>query len=143
MRGTDYRMPDRELAPGEEIDQTRFRVIEAMPVKSLITAPLDGFVLPRGDRVRIAGFAWNGNGQVAEVQVSADGGATWHEATLEASDGPFAWRAFSATLTVLPGDVTVMARAIADDGSMQPLETVWNPRGYCNNAVQRVRGLAK
>lgn len=143
MRGTDYRLPDRELTPGEEIDPARFKVIEAMPVKSLITAPLDGFVLSQSDQVRISGFAWNGSGQVAAVEVSADGGATWQKAELKASDEPFAWRAFAAALPVPAGEVTLMARAIADDGSMQPLETGWNPRGYCNNAVQRVRGIAR
>ena len=143
MRGTDYRMPERPFAPGEELDPARFRVIEAMPVKALITEPLDGFVLPRGEMLRIAGFAWNGGGQVAAVHVSVDGGASWQEAELEVGDGPFAWRAFAAALPVPEGEVTVMARAVADDGGMQPLETAWNPRGYCNNVVQRVRGTAE
>jgi hypothetical protein len=33
-----------------------------------------------------------------------------------------------------------MARARDVEGGVQPLDPVWNPRGYCNNQVQRVRG---
>jgi hypothetical protein len=36
--------------------------------------------------------------------------------------------------------VVVMARAHDAAGACQPLTPPWNPRGYLNNAVQRVRG---
>jgi DMSO/TMAO reductase YedYZ molybdopterin-dependent catalytic subunit len=143
MQGTDYRLPERPLAPGEPVDPAGFKVIETMPVKSLITSPLDGFVLPRGEDLAISGFAWSGAGEVAAVQVSADGGASWHDAALEPARERFAWRAFAASLPVRAGEVVAMARATGADGSRQPLEPLWNPRGYCNNAVQRVRGLAQ
>ena len=42
MTGTSYRVPDRPLAPGEQFDETDFIIIEAMPVKSLITRPATG-----------------------------------------------------------------------------------------------------
>ena len=39
MTGTSYRVPGRPLAPGEQLDEMEFVIIEAMPVKSLITHP--------------------------------------------------------------------------------------------------------
>ena len=42
MTGTSYRVPARPLAPGERVDETAFVIIEAMPVKSLITHPATG-----------------------------------------------------------------------------------------------------
>ena len=42
MTGTSYRVPNRPLAPGEQLGETGFVIIEAMPVKSLITCPASG-----------------------------------------------------------------------------------------------------
>jgi hypothetical protein len=36
----------------------------------------------------------------------------------------------------------VLAQARDAEGNIQPLEITWNPRGYCNNQVQRVSGAA-
>ena len=38
------------------------------------------------------------------------------------------------------GPLVIMARARDAAGNTQPMEPVWNPRGYCNNQVQRVGG---
>jgi sulfite oxidase len=37
----------------------------------------------------------------------------------------------------------VLAQARDRDGNVQPLDAAWNPRGYCNNQVQRVSGAAR
>lgn len=122
MRGTDYRMPIRPVRPGEPLDPANFAVITNMPVKSLITAPSDGFVVKQGERLKVAGFAWSG-------------------VELQAGEGCFAWRRFETEIAAgQPGPFAVMARGRDAAGSVQPLEPVWNPRGYCNNQVQRVRG---
>lgn len=130
MTGADYRIDGA--------------VIEDMPVKSLITSPLEGFSLRAGETLRMRGHAWSGHVPLAFVEVSADGGASWARAELGPSEGPFAWRRFTAALTAPgPGPVTLMARATDMRGEAQPLEgSRWNPRGYCNNRVHRVRGLA-
>lgn len=141
MRGTDYRLPVRPIAPGEPLDPADFDVITDMPVKSLITRPLPGFAVAAGERLSVAGFAWSGATPVASVAVSCDEGRSWQEAELEAGEGPFAWRRFTVELDGLgPGPVTVMARATDVGGRAQPLALPWNPRGYCNNVVQRVVG---
>ena len=42
MTGTAYRVPGYKVEPGEKVDRKDFRIIERMPVKSLITNPANG-----------------------------------------------------------------------------------------------------
>ncbi len=141
MGGTDYRLPRKAVLPHEPIDPSLFEVITDMPVKSLITHPLEGFTVAAGETIAVRGFAWSGATPVADVRVSGDGGATWHEAKLAVGEGPFAWRRFEASVEVpSQGDVALVAQARDAAGNVQPLEAVWNPRGYCNNQAQRVTG---
>ncbi|PZU94109.1 MAG: molybdopterin containing oxidoreductase [Chelatococcus sp.] len=143
MRGTDYRLPRRPLRPEDPVDPAAFEVITDMPVKSLVHTPLAGFEIAVGQCLAVAGHGWSGAVPLAGVEVSCDGGATWREAELAPGEGPFAWRAFRCEIAVAaPGPLTVMARARDAAGRVQPLELPWNPRGYCNNAVQRVAGTA-
>jgi sulfite oxidase len=140
MNGTDYRLPRRRIAPDEPIDESLFDVIVDMPVNSIITSPRDGFDA-RGGKIDVRGFAWSGHVPVRSVEVSTDG-QRWLPADLEPEADRFAWRRFRASLDAPTGPVTVMARATDLQGRSQPLEAPWNPRGYCNNAVQRVRSRA-
>ena len=80
---------------------------------------------------------------MASVELSFDGGASWRPAELAAPPGRFAWRRFTLTLAAPPpGPIEIVARATDASGRAQPLECVaWNPRGYCNNMVHRVRGM--
>lgn len=145
MRGTDYRMPARPVQPGEPINPSLFEVITDMPVKALVTAPIEGFSVELGEEFEVRGFAWSGAVPVAGVNLSCDGGASWREAELEAAEGPFAWRRFRARFAVAQaGPVTIVAQARDEAGNAQPLHGVqWNPRGYCNNQAQRVNGTAR
>ncbi|MGU9982576.1 sulfite oxidase [Phreatobacter sp. HK31-P] len=141
MTGTDYRLPVQALRPGDPLDGTAFTVITDMPVKSLITQPAADFVHPAGRPLAIAGWAWSGAAPVSSVRVSADGGFNWSPATLADAGEPFAWRRFTSVLTPPQGQVTLMAQATDNEGKAQPVsEAPWNPRGYCNNLVQRVGG---
>ncbi len=139
MTGLDYRLPRHPVRPGDALDPAAFDVITDMPVKSLITEPAAGF--HASGPLLISGFAWSGAIPVAHVEVSSNGGATWQGAKLDEGAGPWAWRRFTA-FTLLPGrgEVEIMARATDVVGNSQPLEPLWNPRGYLNNAVHRVRG---
>lgn len=143
MGGTDYRLPLRPVAPGEPLDPAAFAVITDMPVKSLITRPAASFAHPAGTPLAIEGWAWSGAVPVAAVRVSADGGKTWVEAALAPAEDAFAWRRFSAAVSLTQGAVTLVAQARDVAGRVQPLDAApWNPRGYCNNAVHRVSGTA-
>jgi sulfane dehydrogenase subunit SoxC len=88
----------------------------------------------------IRGRAWSGVAPVAQVQVSADSGRTWHDAVLDDADlGPYAWRSWSWTwVPESPGEYELWCRARDDAGNEQPTDADWNVKGYANNAVQRV-----
>lgn len=126
MTGLDYRIDGK--------------VIEDMPVKSLITEPLQGFVPPNTETIAVGGYAWSGHAGVASVDVSGDGGRSWIRAKLDAGAGPFAWRRFSGRVErAVAGTIEIIARATDTNGVSQPLGNApWNPKGYCNNAVHRV-----
>jgi DMSO/TMAO reductase YedYZ molybdopterin-dependent catalytic subunit len=143
MGGTHYRLPRRPITPNEPIDPSLFDVITDMPVKSLITSPVDGFNLRLGEPLRVRGFAWSGHTALNSVSISANGGETWQLAELQPSQDRFAWQRFAALLRPpAEGALVLMARATDQAGRMQPLTSpAWNPRGYCNNSVHRVCGL--
>jgi DMSO/TMAO reductase YedYZ molybdopterin-dependent catalytic subunit len=88
---------------------------------------------------RLQGRAWSGWAEVKRVEVSTDGGATWSEAELAPSAGPWAWRGWWYDWEPSdPGQHELCSRARDAAGNEQPLEPPWNLKGYSNNAVQRV-----
>jgi DMSO/TMAO reductase YedYZ molybdopterin-dependent catalytic subunit len=141
MGDLHYRLPRVPVRPGEPIDPAQFEIITDMPVRSLITAPREGFVAPAGRPLAIRGHAWSGHVPLVRVEVSIDGGESWREAALGPLPDRFAWRRFSLEVAPPAGAVEIVARASDRAGRAQPLASVpWNPRGYCNNLCHRVRG---
>lgn len=139
MTGLDYRLPRRPLRPGETPDPADFAVIEGMPPRALITSHAAGSTVAAGAKTLLGGWVWGHGRAVASVGFSLDGGRSWSDAALGPErDGPFAWRRFEARITTPMGPFTILARATLADGETQPLEAVWNPKGYCNNACQRL-----
>jgi DMSO/TMAO reductase YedYZ molybdopterin-dependent catalytic subunit len=142
MTGFSYRVPERPIPPGADPSEVPMRVLESMPVRSILTAPACGARLPAGTRrLEVRGAAWAGDDAVARVDLSADGGATWTAATLAAPRNRYDWVRFSGALP-LPRDgaYEVLARAGDDRGHRQPLTpSNWNPHGYGCNAVHRIR----
>jgi DMSO/TMAO reductase YedYZ molybdopterin-dependent catalytic subunit len=88
----------------------------------------------------VEGRAWSGQGAIARVEFSADGGRTWADTRLGESLGPHAWTAWSHQWDAQPGEHVLCVRATDASGGTQPLdaEEVWNLGGYGVNAVQRV-----
>ena len=142
MTGLHYRMPRNPVRPGDRIDPSQFDPITDMPVRSMITFPRDGFALSRPHPVAVRGYAWSGHIPLATVDMSIDGGKTWHAANLAPQGDRFAWRKFEFTLPPSAhGPIEIAARATDLKGNRQPLDSApWNPRGYCNNAVHRISG---
>jgi sulfane dehydrogenase subunit SoxC len=54
-----------------------------MECKSVITSPSGGMKLPGAGVYEVRGFAWSGNGSIAAVDVTADGGRNWQPAVIE------------------------------------------------------------
>ena len=137
MTGTSYRVPAYPVAPGTEVPEEDFEIIERMPVKSLVTFPANGASSALSTEVR--GHAWSGDRTIERVDISIDFGATWQPAKLNAPANDGAWQNWSATVDFPQGGYyEVWARATDSEGEMQPFAIDWNPKGYLNNTMHRV-----
>ena len=109
--------------------------VTTLKVKSIITSPRHGEVIQPGEFL-IRGFAWSGEGEVASVEVTTDGGASWSEAKLLRGSDPNAWRGWEFPWRATnPGHFIFMARATDSAGNQQPQRVPWNFRGYANNGI--------
>jgi sulfite oxidase len=84
-------------------------------------------------------MAGDGRG-IGRVDVSLDGGLTWRQADIQPATSQWAWRLWSLTVEAHPGPMSLTARAWDDTGFTQPESpaSLWNPRGYQNNAWANV-----
>jgi len=136
---TGYRHPRRPVHPGAVVVPADMVPVQDLPVKSLITSPTADSTLPAAP-VRIAGFAWAGELDIARVDVSTDGGRTWTAARLGPDRARFAWRRFEHIWRPEgPGSYVALSRATDTRGRAQPIVPDWNPSGYLWNAIDRVR----
>ena len=79
-------------------------------VKSIITAPTIGEVVPKG-RYTVSGKAWSGENEIAEVELSTDGGTHWHKAHLLPRSG-YSWHRWEYQWdTPSSGNYILMSRA--------------------------------
>jgi DMSO/TMAO reductase YedYZ molybdopterin-dependent catalytic subunit len=140
MTGTSYRVPKYPVAPGQAVPEEDFRIIESMPVKSIISSPRTGHELPAGQRdLRVRGHAWAGDLEVSAVDVSIDFGRSWSRARLHAPPNKFSWQSWIADLNFpVAGYYEVWARATDELGQAQPFRIAWNPKGYLNNSMHRI-----
>jgi DMSO/TMAO reductase YedYZ molybdopterin-dependent catalytic subunit len=141
MTGSSYRVPKYPVAPRSEVPDEDMVIIEAMPVKSLVTFPESGTTVPADQPFSCRGHAWAGDVKVREVHTSLDFGATWQKATLEAPVNRFAWQHWRQDHLKVPskGYYEVWARATDENGRSQPMILPgWNPKGYLNNACHRI-----
>jgi DMSO/TMAO reductase YedYZ molybdopterin-dependent catalytic subunit len=131
-----YRFREHEDEEGTPVERIRVRALMIPPgIPDFATRAR---VVRAGSCV-LEGRAWCGEGEVAGVEVSDDGGETWAEADLLPSAlGRWAWRSWRFTWDARPGERELCCRARDAAGDVQPLEPPWNLGGYANNAVQRV-----
>jgi len=109
--------------------------LSEMPLKAEIARPFEGEVLPANSDVRVHGAAWTGNGEVAKVELSADGGSTWNETKLLGESKPNAWRLweFNWKTPARSGKATLIARATDSKGRTQPMKRDPNRGTYMIN----------
>jgi len=138
MTGTSYRVPGYKVEPGQSVPTEDFKIIEAMPVKSLITYP-ETMASVSDSTFEVRGHAWAGDTSITAVDVSHDFGATWQHAELDGPTNRNAWQSWRANVN-LPqkGYYEIWARATDANGRSQPFAIDWNPKGYLNNSLHRV-----
>ena len=86
---------------------------DSAPPTSVVTSPTNGGTVVMGSAVSITGTAVDtGGGIVGGVEVSVDGGLTWHPATGR-SNWNYSWK------PTLLGSTTIQSRAVDDTGNLE------------------------
>ncbi|MEO8080171.1 MAG: sulfite oxidase [Caldimonas sp.] len=149
FQSVGYRMPKQLPADPAQFKANDYTLENSVPtygqkIKSVIFSPLPEDK-PKPGRVEITGIAFNdGMSKISKVEVSADGGRSWKEATIKPAESPWAWHHWSLSTDIGSGPTTLMSRASDASGQSQPLDglTRWNPRGYEWNGADRVELMA-
>uniref|UniRef100_A0A9J7ZMI6 Sulfite oxidase n=1 Tax=Cyprinus carpio carpio TaxID=630221 RepID=A0A9J7ZMI6_CYPCA len=150
------------FSPGTDWDTVDFKsapAIQELPIQSAITHPAEGTSVDRSDReVTVKGYAWSGGGrEVVRVDVSVDGGKTWHVAKLRTSDQgqhpapppppgrAWAWKLWEIDVPIphRAQELEIVCKAVDSGYNMQPdtVAPIWNLRGVLSNAWHRVKVL--
>ena len=113
---------------GNGADDPNKELITTLGVKSIVTQPNDDVENMSKGTHMIRGYAWSGAGAISEVDVSTDGGDTWHSAHIEAPrHDRFMWVRWSYRWDAnKSGKYTIMSRASDDVGRVQSREPRYN-----------------
>ncbi|RZC37714.1 sulfite oxidase, mitochondrial [Asbolus verrucosus] len=135
----------------DTVDFSKSPAIQELPVISAICTPSANEVVKVQDGhilVKDLGYAWSGGGQkIVRVDVTVDGGNTWHIADLDCQDAAeppqhWSWTLWSARIPIRSGirNVEIWAKAVDSCYNTQPetFRNIWNLRGVLNNAYHRV-----
>jgi DMSO/TMAO reductase YedYZ molybdopterin-dependent catalytic subunit len=127
--------PHASITPGET--GVRMVPINRMVPRSFVTSLAAGARLKAGAPARLRGIAFGGDTGVARVDVSADGGRTWHPAGLEPDQGKYGFRRWQTELVLpRPGNYMLMVRCTNSNGVAQPAKPNWNPAGFMRNVIE-------
>jgi sulfane dehydrogenase subunit SoxC len=89
-------------------------------VKSFITRPSVGVGMQGAGLYEISGIAYSGNGRIARVMVTADGGQTWAQAALQEPVMPKSFTRFRIPWQWNGGPAVLQSRAWDEAGHSQP-----------------------
>lgn len=111
-------------------------VVTHIDLKSIIVEPANDQTLPAGI-VPVRGAAYAGEDGIKNVEVSIDGGITWHLADMVGPKQSYAWRLWEYLWEPdASGEYVIMARATDTKDRKQPQHANWNSLGYGNNGIQ-------
>lgn len=124
--------------------------IQESPVTSVICMPKNGTVVDESDEdVVVSGYAYSGGGRgIVRVDVSVDGGKTWHTADLKQVKQPlhrmWAWTLWTIDVPIPEGHtgrLDICCKAVDRSYNAQPenVEPIWNLRGVLNNSWHRIK----
>ncbi|XP_050506196.1 sulfite oxidase-like [Diabrotica virgifera virgifera] len=138
----------------DTVDFTKSPAIQELPVISAICQPTaNGAVKVEDGKITVKGYAWSGGGQkIVRVDVTIDGGKTWHVAKFDHQDKTpppkhWSWTLWSIEIPVDANlkSVEIWAKAVDSSYNTQPenVENIWNLRGVLSNAYHKVRANLK
>ncbi len=111
-----------------------------LPVNSVIVRPQDRSLM-RAGKIAVEGYAMSdGEHEITWVSVSPDGGQTWQRAEFTNEPQLWTWQLWRAEFELPPGRHELVVRAWDSAANSQPetIASVWNFKGYVNNAWHRV-----
>ncbi|XP_045468977.1 sulfite oxidase-like isoform X1 [Harmonia axyridis] len=134
----------------DTVDYSKSPSIQELPVTSAICQPMNNATVDVKDgKITAKGYAWSGGGQeIVRVDVSCDGGKTWHVAKFDFHDANkspqhWSWTLWSCDLPVPKGTnkMEIIVKAVDSSYNTQPelFENIWNLRGVLNNAYHRIK----
>lgn len=134
----------------DTVDFTKSPAIQELPVISAICRPADGEAVKlENGFINVKGYAWSGGGQkIVRVDVTIDGGNTWHVAGFDEQDTAlppkhWAWTLWSIKIPVEKNtkEVEIWSKAVDSCYNTQPesFKNIWNLRGVLSNAYHRVK----
>nr|XP_028568333.1 sulfite oxidase, mitochondrial [Podarcis muralis] len=130
----------------DNVDFSSAPAIQDMPVQSAITEPGPGACVCPGE-LTVKGYAWSGGGRrVIRVDVSLDGGKSWHMAKLTGKEQlpgrAWAWQLWQLDACVPEGtkEMDIVCKAVDASYNDQPntVAPIWNILGVLNSAWHRV-----
>jgi DMSO/TMAO reductase YedYZ molybdopterin-dependent catalytic subunit len=132
-----YRNADSYVYIGPEWPPENHAPVAGAPIneqniKSSLALPWPAILSPGPQTLR--GFA-RSSAKIAKVEWSADGGQTWHQATLLEPNMKYAWVQFEFTWEVAAGEHALMTRATDELGQTQPDIVPHNKIGFLFNMV--------
>ncbi len=150
-----YQQRDYKILPPEVTDMEMAQkfwpnvpAVQDMPVNSVIGVPQSGTTVQRTSqgKVHVQGYALpsGDDGPVSRVEVSANGGASWMDATLlqDKDESKWSWKLWEADIEIEPGpDRKIYSRATDAGGNSQPSDPQWNLRGVCYNGYGEASNL--
>ena len=118
-----------------------------MEAKSVITFPSGEMKLPGAGFYEVTGLAWSGRGTITKVEISTDGGNTWHLASLDGPVLPVCHTRFKFPWRWNGAPALLQSRCTDETGYVQPSnEQLVTARGlfghakfgsiYHNNGIQ-------
>ncbi|KAF5740285.1 Nitrate reductase 2 [Tripterygium wilfordii] len=144
---------DAELANAEAWWYKKEYIINELNINSVITTPCHEEILPITSWTTqrpytMRGYAYSGGGKyVTRVEVTMDGGETWHVCSLDHPEKPnkygkyWCWCFWSVEVEVLDllGAKEIAVRAWDETHNTQPEKLIWNLMGMMNNCWFRVK----
>jgi DMSO/TMAO reductase YedYZ molybdopterin-dependent catalytic subunit len=114
--------------------------VSEVEVKAQISRPVLHEIVATNSVYRIHGAAWTGESEIATVEVSTDGGATWARSQLLGNSMKYAWRLWEYhwSTPAQPGVCTIMARATDSRGRVQPMQRDPHRGSYVISHVQPI-----